>query len=120
MALYVQWCWSCVAVFSAVYGAAHQLDSLFVNEDRNGSGLAAGSNADIMSASQLDNGTTDFASNTGSATGVVSIPGDFVLGGLFPVHKRSVTSAPCGDIQAQRGIQVGSRGSCGCRCSCLS
>ena len=46
----------------------------------------------------------------GSATHhqhVINIPGDFVLGGLFPVHKRSVTSAPCGEIQAQRGIQVG-------------
>ena len=106
MALYVQWHWSCIVVFCAVYGAAHQLDSLFANDNRNGSGIATGSTADIMLASQLGNGTTDFASNTGAATGVVSIPGDFVLGGLFPVHKRSVTSAPCGDIQAQRGIQV--------------
>jgi hypothetical protein len=33
------------------------------------------------------------------------IDGDIILGGLFPIHERGTNNAPCGKIQADRGIQ---------------
>ena len=34
-----------------------------------------------------------------------AVQGELVLGGLFPVHKKSTSAAPCGEIQPERGIQ---------------
>jgi len=38
---------------------------------------------------------------------IVQIPGDLVLGGLFPMHEQEVAvkDFPCGEIKEEKGIQ---------------
>jgi hypothetical protein len=40
----------------------------------------------------------------------VHVPGDIVLGGLFPMHENNISrrDTPCGTIKEEKGIQVGS------------
>ncbi|CAI9729621.1 metabotropic glutamate receptor 3-like [Octopus vulgaris] len=38
-------------------------------------------------------------------TGKALIPGDIILGGLFPVHQKGEGDKPCGEIDVQRAIQ---------------
>ena len=98
--------WLFFAMLCAARGDERRFDQLFLSDDNNGSEYATGMYAGVRENSPYNNATADTMEERVEAR-VINIPGDFILGGLFPVHKRSVTSAPCGEIQAQRGIQVG-------------
>lgn len=41
----------------------------------------------------------------GNAIRQILVPGDIVLGGLFPIHEAGLNATQCGRIKADQGVQ---------------